>query len=950
MRLGIDGTFLILFGIIIIDVLFIIRIMIIKYKSKVSYEYYNYVKKFFMDTFIRRAPNKQMISKLGNDIVMKIYTEIWQNMKLDENENLRIMRYLMKTHVIDSYMKMLNSSFSYRRKKAATYLGYINIEKCRIALEKAIQKEKNPSVKLFIVNSISNFDHEASLPILVGSLEGASTWYQEKVREIIIDYGQKFLDYLPEIINDLAPEVRKLIIEFSKVYPSKLLKDYLLEILDKGDVSNGLQYEAVNTLSKLYYVELNNEKFLNHQDPEIRKIALKSMSHIRSLENVDYLINRLDGSETDLAVVDSLNWIMNKKPEFIFHLAKRFMHSENKDIHRCIAGALAHKIDYLIFRLLSRDKERISKIIKEVIRLGFSTETINFLNNNGNLELENELIEIMKTILVSNAELVLELRMHLDERMLYKLGLEKYEKPKKKRDKKKEREKIRWLYFLLMGALFIFPIIYSIRHWDALFEMSIFEHAKIYIIDFNYYLIYYSIAVNVVYLSLMCISFVGAQKQLKLWELKKISFLFKRKMVPGISILAPAYNEEKSIIESANSLLNLKYPDYELIIINDGSKDDTLITLINYFNLERVNYAVNYKLNTMTVKGVYKTPEIPSLTVVDKENGGKADSLNAGINIASKSYFCGIDADSLLEQDALLKLVSISLDSEVESLAMGGNVFPVNGCTVEKGLLSRIHIPNDILGRFQTVEYFRAFMTGRVGWATVKSLMIISGAFGLFSKEKIIEIGGYLTEQGKYRKDTVGEDMELVVRLAKHMRVNKLPYRIEYAFNANCWTEVPEHLTSLLKQRDRWHRGLIDILSFHRGIIMNPKFGRMGLVAFPYFFIFEMLGPLFEFQGYVMVVLAAILGLLNMKIALMLFISTIFLGTMISLTSLLIAEYEVTYFRTSEFFTLIGYSIIENFGFRQAIGIWRVIGYVNSLRNLTGWGKIKRKGFGTQKS
>ena len=270
----------------------------------------------------------------------------------------------------------------------------------------------------------------------------------------------------------------------------------------------------------------------------------------------------------------------------------------------------------------------------------------------------------------------------------------------------------------------------------------------------------------------------NVNQQERLWRIKNSTFLFKKKMLPSISIIAPAYNEEKTIIESANSLLNLKYPDYELIIVNDGSKDKTLAVLIQYYDLIRVDHIFEYKLKTKHVRGIYMNRSIPKLIVVDKENGGKADSLNAGINISRKEYFCGIDADSLLEDDALLKLASLVLDEGVETPALGGNVFPVNGCAVERGQILNIQIPKKSLARFQTMEYIRTFMAGRLGWAKINSLLIISGAFGLFRKERVIRVGGYLTSRGKYAKDTVGEDMELIVRINRLMREIGLKYRI----------------------------------------------------------------------------------------------------------------------------------------------------------------------------
>jgi cellulose synthase/poly-beta-1,6-N-acetylglucosamine synthase-like glycosyltransferase len=340
------------------------------------------------------------------------------------------------------------------------------------------------------------------------------------------------------------------------------------------------------------------------------------------------------------------------------------------------------------------------------------------------------------------------------------------------------------------------------------------------------------------YLLILALSFKGARQQARLWRLKDKHFLYTRRLLPSISIIAPAYNEAANIIESTNSLLNQRYPHFELIVVNDGSKDQTLNTLIDYFKLEKIDMIYRTRLKSRSLRGIYVNKNIPNLIVGEKVNGGKADSLNVGLNISSKEFFCGIDADSLLEPEALLRAVSVMIDSKEESIAGGGNICPVNGCIVEKGSLDEISLPKKFIARLQSLEYIRAFMSGRVGWAYINTLLIISGAFGIFNRERTIKTGGYLTKSGKYQKDTVGEDMELVVRLSRQMREQGIPYTVNYAFNANCWTEVPESWKVLHRQRDRWHRGLIDIILFHRKLIANPRYGRLGIVGMLYYFLF----------------------------------------------------------------------------------------------------------------
>ena len=446
----------------------------------------------------------------------------------------------------------------------------------------------------------------------------------------------------------------------------------------------------------------------------------------------------------------------------------------------------------------------------------------------------------------------------------------------------------------------------------------------------------------------MIISISAARERDEMWSIKKQTLLYEKGVLPGISIIAPAYNEEKSIIDSVTSLLNLKYPQYEVIVVNDGSKDRTLETLIKHFKLERKHPFFKLTLKTKALRGVYVNRNIPNLIVIDKRNGGKADALNMGINVAKNEYVCGIDADSLLEENALLKLTSVTLDETVEHIALGGNVVPVNGCIVDKGKIEKHGLGRENIVRMQTIEYLRAFTTGRIGWSKIRSLLIVSGAFGLFKRSAIMEMGGYLTISGELKKDTVGEDMELVVRLTYRALKYMRPYRVKFVHNANCYTELPHEYDSLVKQRNRWHRGLIDILSYHRSILFNPFYKQVGMIGFPYFFIFEMLGPFFELVGYIALIIGALTGLLNIGLILLLLFATIGYGIIVSLVALLISEKRTIFYSEAETGLLIWSAIIENFGYRQLMSLNRIRATFSALSESGQWGSLQRKGFAQQ--
>ena len=869
------------------------------------------------------------------------------SLELDKHKQEGIEKVVDIKRAEKKYLKKIKSVFKTKRIEAAVYLGLLRTDNSRRALERAIIREKDDVVKLYLANALADIGHPESIPILVSTLINSPRFYRDKVNMLIAEFGEAFNAYIPELADQDRVEIKELIVDFSSVYFSETVKQYLIDLTAQRDkdLDKRLIYKACGILGKYYPQEFAQDQYLQSADPEIRNIAVQALANYNSAERMEKLLSFLREEDTARSAVHSISLIMEGNPGYINFVARYFHEEKELEVRKQLAQILAYKIEYFMMKLAGENKKFAAGIIKEIMLSGRNSEVIDFLNKNKDLDLENELIAIIKEVVSESPGIASEFSVYLKERVAQKCGLTRYENTAINKEEKKDKKLIASLYVLLAVSILIFPLLYCLRHQEILLNLSFMEQVKIYVIDFNYYLAFYAMAISLIYLGLLVLSFISVQRQSKLWRIKQKSLLFKKRMLPTVSVIAPAYNEAKTIIESANSLLNLQYPDYELIIVNDGSQDNTLDILIKYFDLTRVDYIFDYQLKTKPVRGIYLNRLLPKLIVVDKDNGGKADSLNTGINISNKEYFCGIDSDSLLEDEALLKLASLTLDEKIETPALGGNVFPINGCFVEQGVLKSIQIPKKPVARFQTIEYIRAFMAGRLGWSLLNSLLIISGAFGLFCKERVIDVGGYLTSSGKYGKDTVGEDMELVVRIRRLMRELGHKYRIRYAFNANCWTEVPEDLKALKKQRYRWQKGLIDILIFHKRLLFNPRYGRTGTVAIPYFFLFEMLGPLIEIQGYLMVVVALVLGLLNLEIALILFVSTVLMGVLISVSSLLIAQKDIKYFKFKDQVLLIIYAIIENFGPRQLFSFWRVGAYFNLLKKPIGWDKAERKGF-----
>ena len=873
------------------------------------------------------------------------FIELAQSLTFQEGRVRKLLQFLLETGVHRFFIHRLTSRQVYHRLEAAVYLGYLPHMETSDALEQALAGEQDVRVKLAICNSLADIGSPTSIGCMVQSLLGEANWYRTRVNMLLASYKIAFAEYVPRIIHMEEIEIKSLLVDFGSVFPSDTMKQYLTGQLSSD--SSDLRYRAVRALAKLYQHEIVRPEFYGHSDPVIRNIIIKSMVGSPQQHVIDILIPFLADEQCAESAAFALSDIARKRPTFIEYLMQRFEAEENQLLRDGLARVLANRMEYLMLKLLAGSDTNVPTVIQTALLQGKHSSVMGFLNRNTNIELENRILDILRPALNQSAVLEQDCRTYLKERILSKLGLQPAAVEPAPRPHSQPGGKIAFLLVLLFFAAAAVPLLYSVLHYHEWHSWSPYQHTLQYVLDFNYFLGYYSLALNSICLLLVYLSFRSAREQMRLWHLKKPRFLAKPRILPGITVIAPAYREEATIVESVHSLLNLRYPNYEVIVVNDGSPDNTLDVLFAEFNLEKIDMVLPQKLKTMPIVGVYANKSLPRLLVIDKINGGKADALNAGINLSDKEYFCGIDADSLLESDSLGKLASLTLDSTTEALALGGNILPINGCTVERGMLAQIGLPSSHLARLQTIEYLRAFMTGRLGWASINSLLIISGAFGLFRKDRIIEFGGYLTRSERFQLDTVGEDMELVVRLERSMLEANKPFAIFHSYSSNCWTEVPESLRVLYRQRDRWQRGLIDVIYFHRAMFLSPTYKGIGLLALPYFVLFELLGPLIETQGYIMVALAAWLGILNPEIALLLFAASVLYGIVVSIVSLAIAVEDNRYFSAKELLLLTLYAIAENFGIRQFLSFWRVTGFFSSLGSAQGWGIMPRKGIGT---
>ncbi|MFO7867121.1 MAG: glycosyltransferase [Candidatus Aminicenantes bacterium] len=426
----------------------------------------------------------------------------------------------------------------------------------------------------------------------------------------------------------------------------------------------------------------------------------------------------------------------------------------------------------------------------------------------------------------------------------------------------------------------------------------------------------YFIFLNLIYTLFGLMSFREIKRNIHRVTAFDLEFVLASPYYRPISIIVPSYNEEETIVDTVNSLLALDYPQYEIVLVNDGSTDKTMEVLEKNFNLVRHPRPIKKDLSHEPVKDVFISLKHPILKVVGKENGKKYDALNTGINASLYPVICSVDADSILDSEGLLRAArQFVRDKEV--VATGGIVRPLNPKDVEGHRVVQTTTPKNLVEMFQAVEYVRSFLAGRTSWNYFKSLLIISGTFSLIRKDILIAAGGY--------RGTIGEDMDIIVRIHRHALENNIPYKILFMPDPICHTKIPSKLKGLLKQRNRWHRGLIDSLMHNRKMLFNPKYGSVGMIGFPYFLFIEAGGPLVEFIGYVGFIIFWATGMLHWTYALFFFILAFLWGIWINLASIFLDNILYKrYKKIKDILKLFLFAFLENLGFRQLLTFERL--------------------------
>ena len=460
---------------------------------------------------------------------------------------------------------------------------------------------------------------------------------------------------------------------------------------------------------------------------------------------------------------------------------------------------------------------------------------------------------------------------------------------------------------------------------------------------FETFILYYTISIFSIYIYLAIVSAIELHRSFHSAKITNYDAIISSPFAPMITVIAPAFNESLTIVENIKALLALYYPNFEIIVVNDGSKDNTLERAITAFDLEKVPYVIDYKIPCNEIAGVYKSQKkaFNNLTIIDKLNGGKADALNAGINISKGEYFISIDVDSIIDPFALQKLIKPFLEeTDRKVIATGGVIRIANSCKIVDGQIIEINVPDNFLARCQVIEYNRAFLMGRLAWSRLDGLLLISGALGIFDKEVVIACGGY------YNK-TVGEDMELVVRMRKHMAEKKIKYKVDYISDPLCWTEAPTTFKVLGNQRNRWTRGTVDTLFLHRNIFFNPRYGFMGMVSHPFWVFYEWLAPYFEIFGLLYFLTIAFFGEPNWPLFFVMIFFVYFFAVTFSTYAILFDHLAYhRYKKKRMIIKLILTAWLEPIILHPMVVYWAIRGNFDLfIRKKKTWGNMTRVGF-----
>lgn len=408
--------------------------------------------------------------------------------------------------------------------------------------------------------------------------------------------------------------------------------------------------------------------------------------------------------------------------------------------------------------------------------------------------------------------------------------------------------------------------------------------------------------------------------------------IMRSNSLPLMTFVVPAYNEEKDIVHTVKNMLSLSYRYKRLIVVNDGSKDRTFELLKTQFGLKEIPPSYPGKLPTGPIRGFYASDEFPELLVIDKINAGKADALNCGLNACTGEIVVCADADTLVDDSALNQLIRPFLVYP-DTVAAHASIGNVNGCTIGENRILKYNFPQKLLLGYQVLDFMKGFLVERLGQSWTKGGLVIPGNFGMFNLNAILEIGGY-------DRTSIIEDTEVITRMHKYYLDRNKPYRITYISDIVAWTEAPETIKMLRRQRLRWYKGTTQNIWQYRSMWFNPKYRSIGLFVCP-MTVFEKIAPLIELSGFVILGLAALRTNVDVGLVFILAAISWAFGTILVFIALVIefVAYE-TYNTWTDFFRMMKCTLLYTL-YHYLLLIWRVEGLYAPKPKKVGWEPIR---------
>jgi poly-beta-1,6-N-acetyl-D-glucosamine synthase len=446
------------------------------------------------------------------------------------------------------------------------------------------------------------------------------------------------------------------------------------------------------------------------------------------------------------------------------------------------------------------------------------------------------------------------------------------------------------------------------------------------------FIIFYFFILNAIYILLLFKSIRIIVQKYQEQKLGRISEIMDNHIVPPTSIILPCYNEEEMVLQAVYSLLDVNYPSYEIIVINDGSTDDTLKKMIEEFQLVEVIHAVKESIPTADIKAYYQSQLHEKLIVIDKEHSSKADSLNVGINVSTAPIVLTVDADGILEDDAL-KILVFDMLTKPHTVAQGGSIYLQNGCKIENNRIVEHKLSYSPTELLQSADYLRTYVFGRPAWVNLGGPLILAGGMALFEKSILADMGGF-------KDGCVGEDVEIILHLHRHMTAKGYPYKVGFSPAARTWISVPKNMVTLWRQRNKWQRGTLDSVFAHITMLFNPRYKAAGLLNLPFLVFGELMGPVVELLGYIAVIISIYYAFIDWRYAILFFLLAWGVLAVITMASVLVNLISFNPYKRLRDILIILLPVVtvEQLGFRQILVLARVVAIPHyAIQKISGW-------------